>query len=163
MTHRNSIAYALTDEDLDYAGSLVAARSRNKTRKPNAEQEGALGEITFARVYGLALPPVVKKTSDGGVDFLLPNGATVDVKATSGEDLSALGLLVPKLVRAGLYAMVVVNTDEHWALVVGYQTGGWASAYGEDRFEHYRVDQRDLLPAEGIFPMLVQRDSEGLC
>lgn len=141
-----SIDYQMTDEDWGYANQIVQVRKRTKSRKPTAELEGAAAEVAFAMVFGLDLPSLDRNHGDGGVDFILPSGASVDVKAISGTPIKVKGLLVPKRIRAGLYVLVHISFEDGLARLLGYQTGGYAAAFGEDKFDHYRVSQVELLP-----------------
>lgn len=143
--------YTMTDDDMHLANRMVAARKRTNGYKDSAELEGAIGEIAFARTFGLGVPEPVAIRSDGGFDFTLPSGATVDVKSISGPDSYRLGLLVPKRLRAGIYVLVHVHfgTDRPCTLL-GWQTGGFAAANGQDKADHWRVHQRDLLPIEDL-------------
>ena len=104
-----------------------------------------MGEIVFARLFGLDTPEPLSLISDGGVDFVLPSGATVDVKAISGLDEWRLGLLVPKRMRSGVYVLIHVSFSDV-CTALGWQTGGYVAARGEDRGNHYRLAQRLLRP-----------------
>lgn len=150
----DGIAYTFTPEDMEYGREMARVRMRTKSRKPMGELEGSLGEVAFARIYGLNLPVIEVKRSDGGVDFTMANGATVDVKSTSGERPEILGLLVPKRIRAGIYALIYVNEPEYWAMSLGWQTGGWACSFGEERFDHYRIDQKQLRAPTDLYGMM---------
>jgi hypothetical protein len=146
-----TLTYDLVPDDFALAERMVEARSRTEPGKPSAEIEGALGEIAFARVFGLAVPEPVAKRGDGGIDYQLPSGATVDVKSISGPEPWKLGLLVPKRLRAGLYCLVHISFDDKVATLLGWQTGGASAQRGEDRGDHWRVKQRDLLPMTELY------------
>lgn len=146
-----TLTYGLSPDDLALARRMVDVRSRSEPIKKSAELEGALGEVAFARVFGLSVPEPVAKHGDGGVDYTLPSGATVDVKTISGSEPWRLGLLVPKRLRSGLYVLVHVDFETETATLCGWQTGGGAAARGEDRGDHWRVKQRDLLPMTDLY------------
>ena len=146
-----TLDYQFDDADVALAARMVEVRSRTDAGKPSAEIEGALGEIAFARVFGLGIPEPVVKHGDGGIDFTLPSGATVDVKSISGPEPWRLGLLVPKRLRAGLYCLVHVDFENNTATLLGWQTGGSSAQRGEDRGDHWRVKQRDLLPMTELY------------
>lgn len=144
------LTYQLTDGDWHLVNRMVAVRMRTQASKDSAELEGAAAEVGFARIFGLDVPEPVYKKGDGGIDFVLPSGATVDVKAISGNESHRLGLLVPKRTRAGLYVLVHIDFQTRSATVLGYQTGGFAATHGQDKVDHWRVHQRDLRPASEI-------------
>jgi hypothetical protein len=146
-----TLSYIVSPDDRELAARMVEVRSRTEPGKPSAEIEGALGEIAFARVFGLAVPEPVAKHGDGGIDYTLPSGATVDVKTISGPEPWRLGLLVPKRLRAGLYCLVHVDFDTGLVTLLGWQTGGASAQRGEDRGDHWRVKQRDLLPMTQLY------------
>lgn len=131
---------------------MVQVRARTTPNKESAEIEGALGEVAFARLFGLPIPEPEAKTSDGGIDFTLPTGATVDVKSISGNEYWRLGLLIPKRIRAGLYCLVHVNFgQDRVCTLLGWQTGGFAATRGENRGDHWRIHQRDLRPMGELY------------
>jgi len=47
---------------------------------PDYDYVGVAGEIAFAREFGLEVDTTARPEGDGGVDFTLSNGLTVDVK-----------------------------------------------------------------------------------
>ncbi len=148
-------SYLPTCDDWQLANCLVQSRARNKPRKESAELEGAAGEIAFARMFNLPLPVAESIHSDGGVDFRLANGSTVDVKAISGSERWRLGLLIPKRMRAGIYALIHIEfaPGQPWTML-GWQTGGFAAARGVDHGDHYRLNQRDLRPSSELEALL---------
>jgi len=56
--------------------------SHTSTRplSPDYEYVGVAGEIAFANEFGLEVDTTARPEGDGGVDFTLSNGLTVDVK-----------------------------------------------------------------------------------
>lgn len=150
-TTQRVITYQLTDDDWNTANQMVQVRARTSPYKESAEIEGAAAEVAFARVFGLAVPDPVYKKGDGGVDYTLPSGALVDVKAISGPQQHRLGLLVPKRTRSGIYVLVHINFEDQTATILGYQTGGFAASRGQDKNDHWRIHQRDLLPAGDLY------------
>lgn len=162
MRRMMTLDYKFTAADVMLAMQMVDARSRSEPRKKSAELEGALGEVAFARVFGLTIPEPERKRSDGGVDYALPSGATVDVKTISGNEPWRLGLLVPKRLRAGIYCLVYVDFDNNSATLCGWQTGGAAASRGEDRGDHWRIKQRDLLPMTDLYRHVAPSSDEAL-
>ena len=67
---------------------LVAAQrtrihlSHTSTRplSPDYDYVGVAGEVAFAKEFGLEVDTTARPEGDGGVDFTLSNGLTVDVK-----------------------------------------------------------------------------------
>lgn len=91
------IYFELSAQDLLTASEIGLARDANKqlagvySRRFDAHSSdsrihivGAMGEIAVARCYGLQVNTDLYLDGDGGVDFTLPDGRTVDVK-TRGE------------------------------------------------------------------------------
>jgi hypothetical protein len=154
MNQSRNLHYVPCTMDWELANRLVAARSRSGYRKESAELEGAMGEIAFAAIMRLPMPEPLNIYSDGGIDFRLPHGPTVDVKAISGAESWRLGLLVPKRMRAGIYALIHVGfAAEEPSTFLGWATGGFVAANGQDRGDHYRVHQRDLRSAGELLEM----------
>lgn len=93
--------YTLTRQDKKLALKLARARNRGKSNdsfngKATPKQKvadnyrGLLGEIAFARTFGLEVNRTISPSGDDGYDFTLKDGITVDVKHRSkrGNDLA---------------------------------------------------------------------------
>jgi hypothetical protein len=142
--------YRMLDEDWNLVNRLVQARFRTEGADDASEMTGAIGEVAFARMMGIEPPGPMNIKSDGGIDFILPSGATCDVKAVAGEDVSHMGMFVPKNPRAGVYVLVWYSYLNNLAQVLGWQTGGYAVSNGADfgfgRKQRWRISQKELRP-----------------
>lgn len=101
-------------------------KGRNALDKPifdNTDLIGVIAEGEFARQFNLPFNADIGSEGDGGYDFILPDGRTVDVKGTVRVNGN---LLVPaadrKPLKADVYVLAIVDTDEETAAFIG-----WAS------------------------------------
>ena len=62
--------------------ALHADHDSCRPLSPDYELVGLLGEFAFGRRLGLPVDVSVRPSGDGGIDFKLPCGQTVDVKTS---------------------------------------------------------------------------------
>lgn len=98
------------------------------------EQAGVLGELAVAERFGFDPSPIVLSSGSGPVDFVLPDGSTLDIKASWLRDIPTKGknqggrLMVEKgHVNADVYAFAVCHPDAGDGYPVG-DLVGWAAA-----------------------------------
>lgn len=141
---------------------MVQSRTRTIPRKESAELEGSLGEVAFAEIFDLPYPDInFDLRSDGGFDFVLPNGSLLDVKSISGPDYWRLGLIVPKRIRSGIYALMHVAFEpDQPCTFLGWQTGGFAVSRGQDKITHYRVAQKFLRTYDDLMNIAFRNKEE---
>lgn len=83
---------------------------------------GICGEYVLAKYYGLDYDRIFYDDPDGGIDLVLPNGLTVQVKTRDGQRYKEpdLGIPINQKLKANVYYLVEKN-DKYFSLI------GWAT------------------------------------
>jgi hypothetical protein len=106
---------AATRSNGSRSNGLFDARRTRALSSEEIDRIGLAGEMAAGRVLGL--PVRVSDRPEAGVDFVLPDGRTVDVKATISQPPR---LTFHKPCRADIGLLVQVDKDLSRAWVVGW-------------------------------------------
>lgn len=129
-------------DDWELARQVAVARHRTESAREDADLIGALGEVAFSRLFTMH-DPYTNYALDGGWDYEMPDGVTVDVKTITEPTNS---LLVPKMGRAGIYVLCLVDYEDQAARFLGVITGGKGKSVGTIApwGKHYMIEQKHL-------------------
>lgn len=129
--------------------NLHAGNSSQRTLSINAEFMGLLGEFVFSEFCGVPVDLSIRPKGDKGIDFILSNKKTVDVKTFK----KAWNLICEdcKPLSADIYVLAKFNEDNESVNLIGWATKEELEVAPKKDFGYGIVNK--YIPIQKLHPM----------